>query len=72
MDVGISHIQRRLELDEVKYFREDADGVLWFKDHLVVSKDFELRHKIMDEAHCSRYFFHPRTNTMYQDLKKNF
>jgi hypothetical protein len=38
----------------------------------VVPKEFELRHKIMDEAHCSRYSIHPGTNKMYQDLKKNF
>jgi hypothetical protein len=53
MDVGMGHIQKILELGEVKYFREDADGVLWFKDRLVVPKDFELHHKIMDEAHYS-------------------
>jgi hypothetical protein len=34
--------------------------------------DFELRRKIMDEAHCSWYSIHPGTNKMYQDLKKNF
>jgi hypothetical protein len=28
--------------------------------------------KIMDEAHCSRYYIHPGTNKMYQDLKKSF
>jgi hypothetical protein len=38
----------------------------------VVLKDFELRRKIMDEAHCSWYSIHPGTNKMYQDLKKNF
>jgi hypothetical protein len=38
----------------------------------VVSKNFELRCKIMDETHCSRYSIHLRTNRMYQDLKKNF
>jgi hypothetical protein len=38
----------------------------------VVPKDFELHHKIMDEAHCSRYSIHPRTNKMYQELKKSF
>jgi hypothetical protein len=38
----------------------------------VVPKDIELHHKIVDEAHCSRYFIHPGTNKMYQDLKKNF
>jgi hypothetical protein len=49
-----------------------CEGVLWFKDRLVVSKDFKLRHRIMDEAHCSWYSIHPGTNKMYQDLKKNF
>jgi hypothetical protein len=38
----------------------------------MVSKYFELRRKIMDEAHCSRYSIHPGTNKMYQDLKKKF
>jgi hypothetical protein len=59
-------------LGVAKCFHEDVDGVLWFKNRLVVPKDFELRLKIMDEAHCSRYYIHPRTNKMYQDLKKNF
>jgi hypothetical protein len=72
MDVRMSHIRRRLVLGEVKCFREDVDGVLWLKDHLVVPKDLELHRKIMDEAHCSRYSFHPGTNKMYQDLKKSF
>jgi hypothetical protein len=38
----------------------------------VVPKDFELCHKIIDEAHRSRYSIHPETNKMYQYLKKNF
>jgi hypothetical protein len=38
----------------------------------VVLKDFELRRKIMDETHCSRYSIHSETNKMYQDLKENF
>jgi hypothetical protein len=38
----------------------------------VVSKNFELRCKIMDVAHCSRYSIHLGTNMIYQDLKKNF
>jgi hypothetical protein len=71
-DVGMGHLRQRLELEEAQCFRQDADGVLWFKDHLVVPKDFELRRKIMDEVQCSRYSIHPGTNKMYQDLKKNF
>jgi hypothetical protein len=68
----MGHIRRRLELGDAQCFRQDTDRVLWFKDHLVVAKDFDLRHKIMDEAHCSRYSIHTGTNKMYQDLKKSF
>jgi hypothetical protein len=71
-DAGMGHLCRRLELGEAQCFRQDVDGFLWFKDRLVVPKDFELRRKIMDEAHCSQYSIHPGTNKMYQDLKKNF
>jgi hypothetical protein len=51
-DVQMGHLHRRLELREAPCFRQDVDGVLWFKDCLVVLKDFVLHHKIMDEAHC--------------------
>jgi hypothetical protein len=71
-DVGMGRLQQRMESEEAQCFRQDTDGVLWFKDHLMVLKDFELRHKIMDESHCSRYSIHPGTNKIYQDLKKNF
>jgi hypothetical protein len=71
-DVGMSHLHRRLELGEAQCFRQDVEGVLWFKNRLVLPKDFELRRKIMNEAHCSRYSIHPGTNKMYQYLKKNF
>jgi hypothetical protein len=71
-DIGMSHLRQRMESGEAQCFQQDVDGVLWFKDRLVVLKDFELRRKIMDEAHCSRYSIHPGTNKMYQDLKKNF
>jgi hypothetical protein len=72
MDVGMGYKQRRLELGEVKCFREDIDGVIWFKHCLVVLKDVELHRKIKDEAHCSRYSIHRGTNKMYQDLRSNF
>jgi hypothetical protein len=52
-EVGMGHLRQRMELGEAQCPRQDADGVLWFKDRLVVPKDFELHRKIMDEAHCS-------------------
>jgi hypothetical protein len=71
-DVGMGHNRRILELGESQCFRQDVDGILWFKDRLVVPKNFELCRKIMDEAHCSRYSIHLGINKMYQDLKKSF
>jgi hypothetical protein len=72
MDIEMGHLRQKMESGEAQCFRQDADGVLWFKDCLVVLKDFELCRKIMDEAHCSRYSIHSGTNKMYQNLKKNF
>jgi hypothetical protein len=72
MDVEMGHLRQRMESGKAQCFRQDADGVLWFKDRLVVSMGFQLHRKIMDEAHCSRYSIHLGTNKMYQDLKKNF
>ena len=50
----------------------DDQGVLWFKNRLVVPKDMELRKRILDEAHTSMFTMHPGNNKMYQDLKQKF
>jgi hypothetical protein len=71
-DVRMGHLCQRMQSREAQCFRQDADRVIWFKDRLMVPKDFELHRKIMDETHYSRYSIHPGTNKMYQDLKKNF
>jgi hypothetical protein len=47
----MGHLHQRMESGEAQCFRQDVDGVLWLKDHLMVLKDFELRRKIMVEAH---------------------
>jgi hypothetical protein len=64
-DIGMGHLRQRMELGEAQCFQQDVDGVLWFKDRLVVPKDFKLCRKIMDEAHYSLYSIHLGTNKMY-------
>ncbi|WVZ70394.1 hypothetical protein U9M48_019065 [Paspalum notatum var. saurae] len=61
-------------MDEKKRacFTLDDQGVLWFKNRLVVPKDMELRKRILDEAHTSMFTMHPGGNKMYQDLKRSF
>jgi hypothetical protein len=70
-DAGVSHIKRRLTEGDpkVNYFCMDVEDTLWVKDHLVVPKNHELRKKIFDEAHTSKYFIHPGSTKMYHDLK---
>ena len=71
-DEGITHIRANLAKNKDSCFREDKEGVIWFKHRLVVPKDRELRKKILDEAHTSMLTMHPGSNKMYQDLKQKF
>jgi hypothetical protein len=70
-DKGVQVIKDMLEqkVDKYKCFRQDSKGVLWFEDRLVVPKNSELRKKILDEAHLSKFSMHPGSNKMYHDLK---
>jgi hypothetical protein len=42
-DMGIFHIKHKMKEQETTQFRVDEEGVLWFKDRLVVPKDREIR-----------------------------
>nr|CAB3502749.1 unnamed protein product [Digitaria exilis] len=53
-------------------FCQDARGMIWFGNRIVVPKDPELRKKILSEAHHSKFSIHPGSNKMYQDMKKTF
>ncbi|WVZ52540.1 hypothetical protein U9M48_003588 [Paspalum notatum var. saurae] len=71
-DKGMSHIRDEINDKKKACFKLDKEGVLWFKNRLVVPKDMELRKKILDEAHTSMFTLHPGSNKMYQDLKQKF
>jgi hypothetical protein len=70
-DKGVQIIKEMLnqKVDKYKCFRQDSKGTLWFEDRLVVPKNPELRMKILDEAHLSKFSMHPRSNKMYHDLR---
>jgi hypothetical protein len=70
-DKGVQVIKEMIKQKAEKYkcFRQDCKGVLWFGDRLVVPKDPELRKKILDEAHLSKFSMHPGSNKMYHDLR---
>ncbi|WVZ89282.1 hypothetical protein U9M48_035708 [Paspalum notatum var. saurae] len=68
----MAHIREGIDEEKKACFTLDDQGVLWFKNRLVVPKDMELRKKILDEAHTSVLTMHPGSNKMYQDLKQKF
>jgi hypothetical protein len=53
-------------------FREDVEGVVWFKDRLYVPDITSIQGLILKEAHETPYSIHPVSEKMYQDLKKRF
>jgi len=73
-DKGVGIIKQELLDGENKYkcFHLDHKGISWFEDCLVVPKNHELRKRILDEAHLSKFSIHPGSTKMYEDLQQNF
>ena len=71
-DRGMHFIRQNIADGKANCFRQDDNGAIWFNNRLVIPRDFNLRRKILDEAHQSKYSIHPGSNKMYQDLKKNY
>jgi hypothetical protein len=71
-DEKINEIRQLIIDGKSKDFREDAEGVVWFKDRLCVPDIKSIRELILKEAHETAYSIHPASEKMYQDLKKRF
>jgi hypothetical protein len=71
-DENINEIRQLIINGKGKDFREDAEGVVWFKDRLCVPDIKSIRELILKEAHETTYSIHPGSEKMYQDLKKRF
>jgi hypothetical protein len=69
-DEKITKIRHLIQEGRGKDFWKDAEGVIWFKDRLCVPNVQSIRELILKEAHESAYSIHPRSEKMYQDLKK--
>jgi hypothetical protein len=71
-DNGMKHINEKIEAGKANCFRKDDQGIIWFNNHIVVPKNEVVHQQILDEAHLSHYFIHPRSTKMYQDLKQHY
>ncbi|GKC97182.1 putative reverse transcriptase domain-containing protein [Tanacetum coccineum] len=54
----------------IKKLEPRADGTLWLNGRSWIPCFGDLRELIMHESHKSKYSVHPRSDKMYQDLKK--
>jgi hypothetical protein len=71
-DEKINEIRQLIIDGKGKDFREDTEGVVWFRDRLCVPDIKSIRELILKEAHETAYSIHPGSEKMYQDLKKRF
>jgi hypothetical protein len=71
-DEKINEIRRLIIEGKDPDFREDVEGVVWFKDWLCILDIKSIRELILKEAHETTYSIHPGSEKMYQDLKKRF
>jgi hypothetical protein len=71
-DEKINKIHQLIIDGKGKDFREDAEGVVWFKDRLCVPGIKSIWELILKETHETTYSIHPGSEKMYQDLKKRF
>ncbi|GJX50908.1 putative reverse transcriptase domain-containing protein [Tanacetum coccineum] len=59
-----------LSLDEM--IKQRSGGTLYYLDRIWVPLKGDVRTLIMDEAHKSKYFVHPRADKMYYDLRDRY
>jgi hypothetical protein len=70
-DMGVQIIKENLhsKVEKYKCFLQDSKGILWFEDRLVVPKNRDLKKRLLDEAHLSKFSMHSGSTKMYHDLK---
>jgi hypothetical protein len=71
-DDKINEIRQLIIDGKGKYFRKDAEGVIWFKDRLCVPDIKSIWELILKEAHETAYSIDPGSEKIYQDMKKRF
>ncbi|XP_071925131.1 transposon Tf2-1 polyprotein [Coffea arabica] len=62
---NLERVQKGENLD----FKLGFEGVLRFRDRIVIPADVEIRKEILEESHRSKYTIHPGVTKMYHDVK---
>ncbi|XP_071927217.1 uncharacterized protein [Coffea arabica] len=59
----------KVQKGETLDFKLGPEGVLRFRDRIVIPANEELRKRILEESHRSKYTIHPGVTKMYHDVK---
>ena len=65
----IPHIKKLIAEGHGPQFSIDEQGVVRYKNRLVVPSNEEIGRKILNETHHSKLSIHPGSNKMYHDLR---
>ncbi|XP_027177937.1 uncharacterized protein LOC113777091 [Coffea eugenioides] len=68
-DTEVQKWSEKVEKGEKSDFNMGSNGILKFRNRIVVPNNEELKKEILEEAHRSKFTVHPGGNKMYQDLK---
>jgi hypothetical protein len=74
-----SQIKQAQDKDEVLQSQKDQkdfsmtnDGIILYQERICIPNNIDLKNKILEEVHKSKYTVHPGSTKMYQDLRKNY
>ncbi|WVZ84540.1 hypothetical protein U9M48_031566 [Paspalum notatum var. saurae] len=71
-DEKLQEIHELLKLGKAPHFREDEQGILWYKNRICVPNVDRIGKLILSKAHDTAYSIHPGSTKMYYDLKERF
>nr|XP_027065386.1 uncharacterized protein LOC113691448 [Coffea arabica] len=69
-DFQVQKWKEKVEKGTIPDFNMNSDGILRYRNRLVVPQDKDIKREILEESHRSQYTVHLDTTKMYQDLKK--
>ena len=67
-DPSLEQLRPKAQNEQTLAFDIAGDGVLRYSGRLYVPNVAGLRHRIMEEAHHSRYSIHSGSTKMYHDI----
>ena len=68
-DPTIQKSLEKVQKWENQDFKLEPEGVLRFRNRIVIPADKEIRKEILEESHRSKYTIHPGVTKMYHDVK---